>query len=247
MAANNGGGFIGKIVSLVSVPNIRYEGTIHMIDNDKITLKNVRIFGTENRECEVFIGIQKDMMPVITFNRAGIRSINIIPQYSFFDPSIVQEPANVAPARQVAEKPQSSRFMNNTNRADAQLEDPTEEPITNDFDFEASNKKLEKDDANQTEAAPAYKKDNFFDTLEENKPLEGLNRRYRNENIETFGKKSLDEHNREYRNSYRNNNRNYNNGGYGRNQRWGHRGGYNRRNYHNGQNLQEPTAAPMDS
>ena len=33
---------------------------------------------------------------------------------------------------------------------------------------------------------------------------EGLNRRYRNENIETFGKKSLDEHNREYRNSYRN-------------------------------------------
>ena len=57
-----------------------------------------------------------------------------------------------------------------TNRADAQLEDPTEEPITNDFDFEASNKKLEKDAANQTEAAPAYKKDNFFDTLE-NKPL----------------------------------------------------------------------------
>ena len=28
----------------------------------------------------MFIGIQKDMMPVITFNRAGIRSINIIPQ-----------------------------------------------------------------------------------------------------------------------------------------------------------------------
>lgn len=108
----------------------------------------------------------------------------------------------------------TGRFHAQTNRADAQLEDPTEEPITNDFDFEASNKKLEKDDANQTEAAPAYKKDNFFDTLEENKPLwplcialmprEGLNRRYRNENIETFGKKSLDEHNREYRNNYRN-------------------------------------------
>ena len=47
MAANNGGGFIGKIVSLVSVPNIRYEGTIHMIDNDKITLKNGTVLSRE--------------------------------------------------------------------------------------------------------------------------------------------------------------------------------------------------------
>ncbi len=40
MSANNSGAFIGRVVSLVSASNIRYEGTIHMIDNDKITLKN---------------------------------------------------------------------------------------------------------------------------------------------------------------------------------------------------------------
>lgn len=46
-----------------------------------------------------------------------------------------------------------------------------EEPISNDFDFEASNMKLEKDDVNQTEVAPAYKKGDFFDTLQDGKQL----------------------------------------------------------------------------
>ena len=54
MSANNSGAFIGRVVSLVSASNIRYEGTIHMIDNDKITLKDRllhwqgRIIGTTN-------------------------------------------------------------------------------------------------------------------------------------------------------------------------------------------------------
>lgn len=39
----------------------------------------VRIFGTEDRKCDVFIDMLKDMRPVISFNRTGIRSINIIP------------------------------------------------------------------------------------------------------------------------------------------------------------------------
>ena len=47
--------------------------------------------------------MMKDMRPVITFNRGGIRSINIIhdvhfgfpflEQYTFFDPSIVDQPS----------------------------------------------------------------------------------------------------------------------------------------------------------
>ena len=44
MSGPSSNSFIGKIVSLISTANIRYEGTIYMIDNDKITLKNGSIF-----------------------------------------------------------------------------------------------------------------------------------------------------------------------------------------------------------
>lgn len=45
----------------------------------------VRIFGTEDRKCDVFVEMIKDMRPVVSFNRNGIRSINVIPQvYGFF-------------------------------------------------------------------------------------------------------------------------------------------------------------------
>ena len=42
MASAGGSSYINKIVSLISVSNIRYEGTISAIDNDTITLKNGR-------------------------------------------------------------------------------------------------------------------------------------------------------------------------------------------------------------
>ena len=42
MASSSSDGYIGKIVSLISTANIRYEGTIQAIDNDKITLKSGR-------------------------------------------------------------------------------------------------------------------------------------------------------------------------------------------------------------
>ena len=90
MESAGGSSFINKIVSLISTSNIRYEGTILSIDNDTITLKNgnhngklpfiVHIFGTEDRKCTVFIGMQKDIKPIISFTRSGIRSINLIPQ-----------------------------------------------------------------------------------------------------------------------------------------------------------------------
>ena len=40
MATNSSSQYIGKIASLISTANIRYEGTIYMINNDTITLKN---------------------------------------------------------------------------------------------------------------------------------------------------------------------------------------------------------------
>ena len=44
-----------------------------------------------------------------------------------------------------------------------------EEPISNDFDFEEANKLFEKDEEAQETAAPAYKKDDFFDSLQSSK------------------------------------------------------------------------------
>lgn len=114
-----------------------------------------------------------------------------------------------------------------------------EVPITNDFDFEASNKQfdMDKDFANNT--SPAYRKENFFDNLEGNDyerhqrsfPVilrrAMLGRTYRRTDAETFGRSSLEQRNREYRqrNGYcaderttscvdPNGNRRYNRGGY---------------------------------
>ena len=86
-----------------------------------------------------------------------------------------------------------------------------EVPITNDFDFEASNKQfdMDKDFANST--SPAYRKENFFDNLEGNDyerhcrflPLirrrAMVGRTYRRTDVETFGRSSLEQRNREYR------------------------------------------------
>ena len=112
-------------------------------------------------------------------------------------------------------------------------------PITNDFDFEASNKQfdMDKDFANNT--SPAYRKENFFDNLEGNDyerhcrflPLirrrAMVGRTYRRTDAETFGRSSLEQRNHEYRqrNGYcadermtscvdPNGNRRYNRGGF---------------------------------
>lgn len=42
----------------------------------------MRIFGTEDRKCDLFVDMYKEIRPVISFNRAGIRSINVIPDVS---------------------------------------------------------------------------------------------------------------------------------------------------------------------
>ena len=43
----------------------------------------MRIFGTEDRPCDVQIGMLNEIRPLISFNRAGISSIRIIPNVIF--------------------------------------------------------------------------------------------------------------------------------------------------------------------
>ena len=89
--------------------------------------------------------------------------------------------------------------------------DEAEDPITNDFDFEESNKLFEKEDEIPETATPAYKKDDFFDNLQDglndkyyqcivliNRGTAGGNR-YRGKDAETFGQRSLNERYRENR------------------------------------------------
>ena len=83
-------------------------------------------------------------------------------------------------------------------------------PMSDNFDFEESNKLFDKEMDAVESAAPAYNKDNFFDNLQEGgnerfpfsfrftvRKIPG--RSYRQADIETFGKSSLEERNREYR------------------------------------------------
>lgn len=83
-------------------------------------------------------------------------------------------------------------------------------PMSDNFDFEESNKLFDKEMDAVESAAPAYNKDNFFDNLREGgnerfpfsfrftvRKIPG--RSYRQADIETFGKSSLEERNREYR------------------------------------------------
>ena len=85
------------------------------------------------------------------------------------------------------------------------IPDPLEEPVNNDFDFEESNKKQEKDVDTMESSSPAYKKDDFFDSLQERSEEREmiLGRHYRGRDEETFGRRSLDERNRENRKNYR--------------------------------------------
>lgn len=81
--------------------------------------------------------------------------------------------------------------------------------MSDNFDFEESNKLFDKDIDAVENAAPAYNKDNFFDNLQEGgnnrfrfsfhftfRRIPG--RSYRQADIETFGKSSLEERNRKY-------------------------------------------------
>lgn len=220
----------------------------------------VRIFGTEDRKCEVFIGVVVDMKPIISFNRSGIQTISLIPQvlapftihsqYSFFDPSIADDSGVslvdchllvfmgrvlillVLVLRMVLyimhkwdrsqngdlkQRPRNRDFYHGVSficyfhsqdyyrNASSNFSDAPEEPISNDFDFEESNKKLEKDSEPLESSSPAYKKDDFFDSLQEKSEERELilGRHYRGRDEETFGKRSLDERNRENRNNFR--------------------------------------------
>ena len=203
-----------------------------MIDNDTITLKNVRIFGTEDRECSVFIGVLKEIKPVISFTKTGIKAINLIPQYSFYDPSNVDSvegpvPFTSSPEPTLNSYPRNPKRRNGNDRFNRGMSQsellrnlPAEDeiPMSDSFDFEESNKLFDKEMDAVESAAPAYNKDNFFDNLQEGGNERKIPRRsYRQADIETFGKSSLEERNREYRqknHNYSQGNRRYRRGGY---------------------------------
>ena len=238
MSSSTGDNYIGKIVSLISISNIRYEGTIQAIDNDKITLKGGRLFHLEWTNSAHFRNggspmrcadwnAERDSTPHFLqpngyqfypyYPQREYLFRGIYSQYSFFDPSIVsggeelavlfsleldgqREPQTMPPPRRapivwirkfllmhsmitnrvrnalkdnileyVHAIPSSSSgsYEQKNNPRGRQAE--AEEPISNDFDFEEANKLFEKDEEAQETAAPAYKKDDFFDSLQSSK------------------------------------------------------------------------------
>ncbi|PAA77123.1 hypothetical protein BOX15_Mlig003010g1 [Macrostomum lignano] len=72
--------YIGSTISLLSKAGIRYEGFLHSIDQKEasVTLDHVRVFGTEERQCERRVPPSSETFEYIIFRAADITELRVI-------------------------------------------------------------------------------------------------------------------------------------------------------------------------
>ena len=95
-------------VSLISKSSIRYEGTVFSVDeaNASITLKGVRVFGTEDRQVEKFIPPSDKVFDYIVFKKANIKEMTMKELKSEIDdPAILAMGEGREAAEEVKEEP----------------------------------------------------------------------------------------------------------------------------------------------
>eukprot|EP01062_Namystynia_karyoxenos_P024745 TRINITY_DN1967_c0_g1_i1.p2 TRINITY_DN1967_c0_g1~~TRINITY_DN1967_c0_g1_i1.p2 ORF type:complete len:411 (+),score=86.13 TRINITY_DN1967_c0_g1_i1:120-1352(+) len=70
---------LGQRLSLISKSNIRYEGLLYAIDPEQntVSLKNVRMFGTENRPTATPIQASDDVYRFIVFKGSDIKDLTV--------------------------------------------------------------------------------------------------------------------------------------------------------------------------
>ena len=86
------------------------------------------------------------------------------------------------------------------------LPDPEEEKVPTEFNFQESNKLFTKENESAENAGPAYQKDDFFDNLKDKSQkfvfcffvIDRGGKINSRVDIETFGKKSIDEQRRDF-------------------------------------------------
>eukprot|EP01107_Rhizomastix_libera_P013445 TRINITY_DN367_c1_g2_i1.p1 TRINITY_DN367_c1_g2~~TRINITY_DN367_c1_g2_i1.p1 ORF type:complete len:350 (-),score=70.34 TRINITY_DN367_c1_g2_i1:88-1137(-) len=87
--------FLGKMLSLTTGSQVRYEGTLVAIAEDftTLTLAAVRMFGTENRQATLTVPPSNTKYECIVFNAQDITDIRLasqpVPPEEFQDPAIV--------------------------------------------------------------------------------------------------------------------------------------------------------------
>ncbi|KAJ9442837.1 Protein decapping 5 [Diplonema papillatum] len=68
-----------KKVSVITINEIRYEGALHLIspNEQKVTLKNVRVLGTEDRKVANPIAPCSDIFEYVALGGANIKSLKL--------------------------------------------------------------------------------------------------------------------------------------------------------------------------
>eukprot|EP00039_Didymoeca_costata_P018622 m.334254 g.334254 ORF g.334254 m.334254 type:complete len:297 (-) comp17319_c0_seq1:38-928(-) len=95
--------YIGSQISLISLAEIRYEGTLYNVDIEKATvaLSDVRSYGTEDRTVETFVPPSTEVYKYIIFRGKDIKDLNVRETKPAAapppDPAIVSTEGPIAP------------------------------------------------------------------------------------------------------------------------------------------------------
>jgi hypothetical protein len=142
--------FIGSRISLISKKNIRYEGTLYLINEADATvaLQNVRSYGTEGRESETetFVPAQDQVYPHLLFRGCDIKDLHV--HENTVNEALPNDPAIIS-AGQPPEIPKENE--ESAPKVEQQIESKSESHVNQ------SNENASKDVAPKEEPVPAQK------------------------------------------------------------------------------------------
>mmetsp|Transcript_10931 Transcript_10931/g.20421 ORF Transcript_10931/g.20421 Transcript_10931/m.20421 type:complete len:310 (-) Transcript_10931:2375-3304(-) len=140
---------LGSRISLISKKNIRYEGTLYLINEADATvaLQNVRSYGTEGRESETetFVPPQDQVYPHLLFRGCDIKDLHV------HENTVNEVPPNDPAIISAGQPPEISKDNESAATAGKQAESKSESHDNQTNDSEP------KDVASKEETVPAHK------------------------------------------------------------------------------------------
>eukprot|EP01029_Cantina_marsupialis_P027301 TRINITY_DN758_c5_g1_i1.p1 TRINITY_DN758_c5_g1~~TRINITY_DN758_c5_g1_i1.p1 ORF type:complete len:477 (+),score=221.35 TRINITY_DN758_c5_g1_i1:43-1431(+) len=202
----SGAEYIGRRISLISKAEIRYEGTLQVINKEQqvICMSDVKVLGTENRQADKVVLPKKETYASIFFRTQDIKDLHIIESPA--ETMAHEDPAIVSVTASAAQIPVDTR---NVSRAPAGTgshlaEKGKSTDTAEEFDFVAAGQKFNKEEEMAKMEADvedmALSKGSFFDSLKSQARLNtrqekmALQNQQKTLNVETFGAEALSHH-----------------------------------------------------